>query len=232
MQELGGNWQLIPRHCIREWDFLVWDSQEESSGRPAADATAPCCSSQMWKGSRGEVTGSSTRTRSALGNSQEAFARGRQMPAQVPHLLSPVKVRHCHLTEEKETSTRNKKPQNKTQNTPYLGKEMYFIGKKKLHFTYTPWKYWVVSYFHKKRLRLSQENHILYCSVTPWDEALVASALGFFTKQYSRTKCALGKNPKYWPLPDATPHWRHGIHLVNSWIISELETSLKFSLLT
>lgn len=34
-------------------------------------------------------------------------------------------------------------------------------------------------YFHKKRLRLSQENHVLYYSITPQDEALVASALAF-----------------------------------------------------
>lgn len=38
-------------------------------------------------------------------------------------------------------------------------------------------------YFHQKRLRLPQENHILYYSVTLRDEALVASALGIFTKQ-------------------------------------------------
>lgn len=43
--ELGGNWQLIPRHCIKEWDFLVWDSQAESSGgqlqTPLPHAAAP-----------------------------------------------------------------------------------------------------------------------------------------------------------------------------------------------
>lgn len=106
--------------------------------RPAADATAPCCSSQTWKASRGEVTGSSMGTGLCSGYLTGGICKRGTNASTSPTFTISGEAGHCHLTEEKETSPRNKTPQNKTQDAPYLGKEMYFIGKKKLHFTYTP----------------------------------------------------------------------------------------------
>lgn len=90
-------------------------------------------------------------------------AHGSHHPELQQSRVLPVKWRKRTITKEKRK---------------HLGKEIYFIEKKKITFHLYTMK--IFSYFQKKRLRLPQENHILYYSITLRDEALVVSALGIF----------------------------------------------------